>query len=157
MTRREYDRTNAELAVIPGGEERVLLATGRYVGEGFDDARLDTLFLTLPVSWHGTVAQYVGRLHRLYQGKRDVYVYDYADLEAAMLSRMFDRRCKGYEAVGYAIQLPASAGARLAGGSHIARRFRVEGTIRRQRPAPRSRRRGSPARELVRSSSECNS
>ena len=109
MTRREYDRTNAELAVIPGGEERVLLATGRYMGEGFDDARLDTLFLTLPVSWHGTVAQYVGRLHRLYQGKREVYVYDYADLEAAMLSRMFDRRCKGYEAVGYAIQLPASA------------------------------------------------
>jgi superfamily II DNA or RNA helicase/very-short-patch-repair endonuclease len=109
MNRREFDRTNAELAAIPGDEERVLLATGRYVGEGFDDARLDTLFLTLPVSWHGTVAQYVGRLHRLYHGKREVYVYDYADLDVGMLSRMFDRRCKGYEAVGYAIQLPASA------------------------------------------------
>ena len=109
MSRKELDRTNAELAAIPGDEERVLLATGRYIGEGFDDARLDTLFLTLPVSWHGTIAQYVGRLHRLYDGKREVHVYDYADLNVAMLSRMFDRRCKGYEAVGYAIQLPASA------------------------------------------------
>lgn len=77
--------------------------------EGFDDARLDTLFLTLPVSWHGTIAQYVGRLHRLYDGKREVRVYDYADLNVPMLSRMFDQRCKGYEAVGYTIQLPGSA------------------------------------------------
>ena len=88
---------------------RVLLATGRYIGEGFDDPRLDTLFLTLPVSWHGTLAQYVGRLHRLHAGKRVVRVYDYADLDVPMLSRMFNRRCRGYEAVGYAILLPASA------------------------------------------------
>jgi hypothetical protein len=87
----------------------VLVATGRYLGEGFDDARLDTLFLTLPVSWHGTIAQYVGRLHRLYDGKREVRVIDYADLNVPMLARMFDRRCKGYETVGYTIQLPASA------------------------------------------------
>ena len=91
------------------GETRLLLATGRYVGEGFDDARLDTLFLTLPISWHGTIAQYVGRLHRLYDGKREVRVYDYADLNVPMLARMFDRRCRGYEAIGYAIQLPGSA------------------------------------------------
>ncbi|MFZ5831365.1 MAG: TOTE conflict system archaeo-eukaryotic primase domain-containing protein [Planctomycetota bacterium] len=99
----------ARLAAIPTNEERVLLATGRYVGEGFDDARLDTLFLTLPVSWRGTIAQYVGRLHRLHDGKRVVRVHDYADLNVPMLSRMFDRRCRGYEAVGYAILLPASA------------------------------------------------
>jgi very-short-patch-repair endonuclease len=67
------------------------------------------LFLTLPVSWHGTIAQYVGRLHRLYDAKREVRVYDYADLNVVMLSRMFDRRCNGYEAVGYTIQLPGSA------------------------------------------------
>jgi superfamily II DNA or RNA helicase/very-short-patch-repair endonuclease len=109
MNNKEIARTKSELAAIPGDQARVLLATGRYVGEGFDDARLDTLFLTLPVSWHGTVAQYVGRLHRLYEGKREVHVYDYADLDVAMLSRMFDRRCKGYEAVGYKIQVPASA------------------------------------------------
>ena len=108
MSRKEFERTRADLAAIPADEERVLLATGRYVGEGFDDARLDTLFLTLPVSWHGTVAQYVGRLHRLYHGKREVRVYDYADLDVAMLSHMFDRRCKGYEAVGYRIQVPAT-------------------------------------------------
>jgi len=73
------------------------------------DARLDTLFVTLPLSWRGTIAQYVGRLHRLYEGKRDVRVYDYADLNVRMLSRMFDRRCRGYEALGYEIILPASA------------------------------------------------
>jgi very-short-patch-repair endonuclease len=77
--------------------------------EEFDDPRLDTLFLTLPVSWRGTIAQYVGRLHRLYDGKRDVRVYDYADLNVPMLARMFDRRCRGYEAVGYTIVPPASA------------------------------------------------
>jgi superfamily II DNA or RNA helicase len=99
----------ARLAAIPEDEQRVLLATGRYIGEGFDDARLDTLFLTLPVSWRGTIAQYVGRLHRLHDGKREVRVYDYADLNVPMLSRMFDRRCRGYEAVGYKILLPASA------------------------------------------------
>ena len=87
----------------------MLLATGKYLGEGFDDARLDTLFLTLPVSWRGTIAQYAGRLHRLQKGKREVRIYDYADLDVPMLARMFERRCRGYEAVGYSILLPASA------------------------------------------------
>jgi len=109
MSRKELENVRERLASIPETQERVLLATGRYVGEGFDDARLDTLFLTLPVSWHGTIAQYVGRLHRLFDGKREVRVYDYADLNVPMLSRMFDRRCNGYEAVGYTIQLPGSA------------------------------------------------
>jgi very-short-patch-repair endonuclease len=76
---------------------------------GIRRPRLDTLFLTLPVSWRGTIAQYVGRLHRLYDGKREVRVYDYADLNVPMLARMFDRRCRGYEAVGYTLVLPASA------------------------------------------------
>ena len=109
MSRKELQVVRTQMAAVPTGEERVILATGRYIGEGFDDGRLDTLFLTLPVSWHGTIAQYVGRLHRLYDGKREVRVYDYADLNVPMLSRMFDRRCKGYEAVGYTIQLPGSA------------------------------------------------
>jgi len=87
----------------------LVLATGRYVGEGFDCSSLDTLFVTMPVSWRGTVAQYVGRLHRLHDGKQVVQVYDYADLEVPMLERMFDKRCAGYEAVGYSILLPASA------------------------------------------------
>ncbi len=87
----------------------ILIATGKFIGEGFDDSRFDTLFLTLPVSWKGTIAQYVGRLHRLHDGKKEVHVYDYADLDVPMLSRMFDRRCKGYEAVGYTILLPGNA------------------------------------------------
>ena len=107
--KKELDEVADRLAKIPESEERVLLATGRYIGEGFDDARLDTLFLTLPVSWRGTIAQYVGRLHRLHDLKREVRVYDYADLNVPMLARMFDRRCGGYEAVGYQILLPASA------------------------------------------------
>lgn len=109
MGKRQRQDVLARLEAIPREEARVILATGKYVGEGFDDPRLDTLFLTLPVSWRGTIAQYAGRLHRLYDGKREVRVYDYADLNAPMLARMFDRRCRGYEAVGYTILLPASA------------------------------------------------
>jgi superfamily II DNA or RNA helicase/very-short-patch-repair endonuclease len=109
MGKKQRDALMAELAAVPQESERVIVATGRYIGEGFDDARLDTLFLTLPVSWHGTIAQYAGRLHRLYDGKRDVRIYDYADLNVPMLARMFDRRCRGYEAVGYTLSLPASA------------------------------------------------
>jgi superfamily II DNA or RNA helicase/very-short-patch-repair endonuclease len=109
MTKNEMTAVTVRLAAIPENEPRLLLATGRLIGEGFDDARLDTLFLTLPVSWHGTIAQYAGRLHRLYAGKREVRVVDYADLNVPMLSRMFDRRCRGYDAVGYTILLPGSA------------------------------------------------
>ncbi len=109
MGKKQRQAIRDRLAAIPPEDARVVLATGKYVGEGFDDPRLDTLFLTLPVSWRGTIAQYAGRLHRLYDGKREVRVYDYADLNVSMLARMFDRRCRGYEAVGYTILLPASA------------------------------------------------
>jgi very-short-patch-repair endonuclease len=109
MGRKQIGDTLARLQAIPEHEPRALIATGRFIGEGFDDARLDTLFLALPVSWRGTIAQYVGRLHRLHHRKREVRVYDYADLNVPMLARMFDRRCRGYEAIGYRILLPASA------------------------------------------------
>jgi very-short-patch-repair endonuclease len=109
MGRKQRQAVADRLTAIPGDEARVILATGKYAGEGFDDPRLDTLFLTLPVSWRGTIAQYAGRLHRLYDGKREVRVYDYADLNVPMLARMFDRRCRGYEGIGYTILLPASA------------------------------------------------
>ena len=105
-----YGQTSAaDAAQGVSGRGRVILATGRFIGEGFDDPQLDTLLLALPVSWRGTVAQYVGRLHRLHEGKREVRVYDYADLNVAMLAKMFDRRCRGYESLGYAVLLPASA------------------------------------------------
>lgn len=100
----------AQLAELPADAGRVVLATGRFIGEGFDEPRLDTLFLTLPVSWRGTIAQYEGRLHRLHDNKRKVRIYDYADLEVMMLTRMFERRRLGYQAIGYQVRLPASGG-----------------------------------------------
>lgn len=82
--------------------DRVIVATGRYVGEGFDDTRLDTLFLTMPVSWKGTLIQYAGRLHRLHPAKREIRIYDYVDVNVPMLGRMFEKRLRGYRSLGYA-------------------------------------------------------
>ncbi len=90
-----------QLASIPVDEERLLLATGKYIGEGFDDARLDTLLLALPVSWKGTLVQYAGRLHRLHPGKQEVRIIDYVDDKVPMLARMFEKRRIGYRAMGY--------------------------------------------------------
>lgn len=101
MRSRERRAAAEQLASIPEAEERLLLATGRFVGEGFDDARLDTLFLTMPVSWKGTLVQYAGRLHRLHSSKTEVRIYDYVDRQVPMLSRMFEKRMKGYQAMGY--------------------------------------------------------
>ena len=109
QTRKALAAALARISEVPASAPRVIIATGKYIGEGFDDPRLDTLFLALPVSWRGTIAQYVGRLHRLHEGKREVRVYDYADLNVPMLSRMFDKRCRGYEALGYTLLLPGSA------------------------------------------------
>ena len=91
----------ATLDAIPEDEERLVLATGRYIGEGFDDARLDTLFLTMPVSWRGTVVQYTGRLHRSHPGKTEVRIYDYVDRRVPVLARMYERRLTGYRSIGY--------------------------------------------------------
>ena len=93
----------------PDTEERLVLATGRYLGEGFDDASLDTLFLTMPISWRGTLAQYVGRLHREHHAKREVIVYDYVDSGVAMLARMALKRQTGYRSLGYEIAVVAQA------------------------------------------------
>ena len=103
MTARGRRAAKEQLAAIPADQERLVLATGRYIGEGFDDARLDTLFLALPISWKGTLVQYTGRLHRLHPGKTEVRIYDYVDREVPMLVRMFERRLRGYRAIGYAV------------------------------------------------------
>lgn len=91
------------IAAVPEDRSRVILATGSYIGEGFDDARLDRLLLVMPVSWKGTLQQYVGRLHRLHDAKRVVRVYDYVDSNVPMLARMYARRTKGYTSIGYRI------------------------------------------------------
>lgn len=97
------------LGDVSATDERVLIATGRYIGEGFDDARLDTLFLAMPISWKGTLAQYVGRLHRAYDTKREVTVYDYVDEAVPVLKRMSEKRVRGYKSLGYSIDVYASS------------------------------------------------
>ena len=101
MGARRSRATSAALEEISDTEERVLVATGRYLGEGFDDARLDTLFLTMPISWRGTLSQYAGRLHRRHASKRDVVIYDYVDENEPMLMKMATRREAGYRSLGY--------------------------------------------------------
>jgi superfamily II DNA or RNA helicase len=103
MGRKQRREVNERLAAIPESKPRLILATGSYIGEGFDDARLDTLFLGMPISWKGTLQQYVGRLHRLHDGKKVVQVYDYVDAEVLMLARMYGRRLKGYADMGYKV------------------------------------------------------
>ncbi|MCO6439575.1 MAG: DEAD/DEAH box helicase [Nitrococcus mobilis] len=101
---------NRQLSAIPDDQERLVLATGRYVGEGLDDPRLDTLFLTMPVAWKGTVTQYAGRLHRLRGDKREARIYDYVDRDVPVLARMFGKRLRAYRAMGYVlVDLPRDA------------------------------------------------
>ncbi|MCA8977984.1 MAG: DEAD/DEAH box helicase, partial [Planctomycetes bacterium] len=101
MGKKQRRECQERMASIPGDEERLVLATGRFIGEGFDDGRLDTLFLTMPVSWKGTLVQYAGRLHRHHSSKTEVRIFDYVDSRVPMLARMFDKRLAGYRALGY--------------------------------------------------------
>jgi superfamily II DNA or RNA helicase len=103
MGTKQRRETAEAIAAVPENESRLILATGSYIGEGFDDARLDTLFLAMPISWKGTLQQYAGRLHRLHDNKRVVQVYDYVDDGVLMLARMYERRLKGYNSIGYCI------------------------------------------------------
>ena len=94
-------RRKAAMADLQQEGPRLVLATGRYLGEGFDDDRLDTLFMALPISWKGTPAQYAGRLNRIHREKEQIAIHDYADLDVPMLRRMFERRRRGYRQLGY--------------------------------------------------------
>ena len=104
MGKKQRHAVMEKLAAIPDGTPRVILATGSYIGEGFDDSRLDALFLTMPISWRGTLQQYVGRLHRIHHGKKTVRVFDYVDAQVPMLARMYAKRLKGYSAIGYSLE-----------------------------------------------------
>jgi superfamily II DNA or RNA helicase len=83
---------------------RVILSTGKYLGEGFDLPSLDTLFLVFPFSWKGMLIQYTGRLNRASQGKNEIQVYDYVDEIVPVLARMYGRRLKGYKALGFTVE-----------------------------------------------------
>jgi superfamily II DNA or RNA helicase len=106
MGKKQRKQLAEQIAGLPDDQPRVIVATGRYLGEGFDDEKLDTLFLALPISWRGTLTQYAGRLHRLDAAKKDVIIYDYVDFEVPLLVRMYTRRRTGYKAIGYEIVLP---------------------------------------------------
>ncbi len=107
---REKRQKMEHLKEILPSEDLIILATGKYVGEGFDYPRLDTLFLALPVSWKGVVAQYSGRLHREYEGKNEVRIYDYVDVYIPLCEKMFSRRKKGYQGIGYKIKSDKALG-----------------------------------------------
>ena len=100
-TTREKREAMQRLQTIPDREQLVIVATGKYIGEGFDYPRLDTLFLALPISWKGLLTQYAGRLHREYEGKKDVRIYDYIDIHEPICDSMYRKRLKGYAAIGY--------------------------------------------------------
>lgn len=97
----------AALQNVSPDEDVVVVATGKYIGEGFDSPRLDTLLLAMPISWKGTLAQYAGRLHRNYEGKNEVRIYDYVDVHVPALERMYQKRMKGYAEIGYQIKFGA--------------------------------------------------
>lgn len=100
-TTKEKREAMQRLQTIPDSEQLVIVATGKYIGEGFDYPRLDTLFLALPISWKGLLTQYAGRLHREYEGKKDVRIYDYIDIHEPICDSMYRKRLKGYAAIGY--------------------------------------------------------
>ena len=91
---------------IPASDTLAIVATGKYIGEGFDYPRLDTLFLALPISWKGNIAQYAGRLHRDYYRKKEVRIYDYIDIRIPLCDSMYRKRLRGYASVGYGVPKP---------------------------------------------------
>ncbi|MFJ1254280.1 TOTE conflict system archaeo-eukaryotic primase domain-containing protein [Cupriavidus sp. CuC1] len=103
MSKKQRAAVVGELDALPPDAPRILLATGKLVGEGFDHPPLDTLVLAMPVSWKGTLQQYAGRLHREHATKTDVRIFDFVDSGHTALLRMWEKRQRGYRAMGYRI------------------------------------------------------
>jgi superfamily II DNA or RNA helicase len=104
LSKKQRAATLNELYGLEDDSPRILLATGRLIGEGFDHPPLDTLILAMPISWKGTLQQYTGRLHRQHADKQDVRIYDYFEQDQPQLARMWDKRQRGYRAIGYRIR-----------------------------------------------------
>ena len=109
MSRKQRAGLVADLDALPPDAPRVLLSTGKLVGEGFDHPPLDTLVLAMPVSWKGTLQQYAGRLHREHASKTDVRIIDFVDTGHPALLRMWDKRQSGYRAMGYRVGADGTA------------------------------------------------
>jgi len=101
MGKKSTQKAFQRLTDIPADKNVILVATGHFIGEGFDEPRLDTLFLAMPISWKGTLQQYAGRLHRLFKTKKEVRIYDYVDIQVKMLEQMYQKRLNGYASMGY--------------------------------------------------------
>jgi superfamily II DNA or RNA helicase len=110
MSRKQRAALVADLDALPPDAPRVLLSTGKLVGEGFDHPPLDTLVLAMPVSWKGTLQQYAGRLHREHASKTNVRIIDFVDTGHPALLRMWDKRQRGYRAMGYRVGADGTAG-----------------------------------------------
>ena len=100
---RQKEELRTQMRAVPPSESVVLVAIGQYIGEGFNFPRLDTMMLTMPISWQGNVEQYAGRLHRDYEGKQDVIIYDYVDAHIRVLESMYYKRLRTYKRIGYEI------------------------------------------------------
>lgn len=99
--KREKFESMRSLCETPANRNIAIVATGKYIGEGFDEPRLDTLFLAMPISWKGTLEQYAGRLHRLCENKKEVQIFDYVDIHVKMFEKMYQKRLSGYASIGY--------------------------------------------------------
>ena len=103
MSKKQRATVISELDALEPQAPRILLSTGKLVGEGFDHPALDTLVLAMPVSWKGTLQQYAGRLHREHANKTDVRIIDFVDAGHPALLRMWNNRPRGYRAMGYLV------------------------------------------------------
>lgn len=116
MSKKQRAEVFAALEALDEKAPRVLLATGRLIGEGFDHPPLDTLALAMPISWKGTLLQYVGRLHREHTLKETVRVYDYVDADCPPLARMWGKRQRGYRTMGYEIAAASGSNRQISFG-----------------------------------------
>ena len=112
-TQKQKNETLEKLKAVPADESLIILATGKYAGEGFDYPRIDTLMLAMPFSWKGTLVQYCGRLHRNFAGKNEVQIFDYVDYRIPVFDRMYQNRLKGYKHLGYSIKQNISENAEI--------------------------------------------
>ncbi len=100
---REREQIRNGLRQVPAEESLAVIAIGKYIGEGFNLPRLDTMLLAAPIAREGNVEQYAGRLHRDYEGKLEAVIYDYVDIHVQVLEKMYHKRLRAYKKIGYEI------------------------------------------------------
>jgi len=102
-SRKAKDEMRLQMRAVPDAESIVLVAIDKYIGEGFNFPRLDTMMLTMPAASEGNIEQFAGRLHRDYDTKTEVIIYDYVDSHIRVLEKMYHKRLRTYKKIGYEI------------------------------------------------------